>query len=377
MPGVCLAAWYQTTGVAKIHQGDKTSARKKAVDEAIKEALLFSGASISSIQQVRNGLLTQDLFMVRSSGVVNDIEILSEDWSNSSVNVTIRADIFADERQCMTAAYRKSLAVIPFVISHQAQAQIGGIYQLGNKVSETLYQALTNQSSSLDVRDYYQSPMKFANVQQNITGQLNRAMLDNLAQHSDVQYILTGRLTDLSIEYNDNKMTNWLTGEQAHRYFDMQIELYDAYRGEKVNTFTYQTDASWSFDTKQTVDINSRRFWQSEYGAAINSQLDKSLNEIEASMRCKSANAKVIDVADNQLRFNLGSQNGVKAGDKFKVLHQASFTDRQGKVRPNFIVSHYEVEVTQVYAHSALAQTKNNQRLENIQVGDLISSNLF
>lgn len=372
-----FSAWYQTTGVAKIYQGNTTQARKKAIDEAIKEALLFSGASISSTQQVRNGLLTQDLFMVRSSGVVNDIEIINEKVSNNQVQVSIRADVFAEDRQCFTADYRKPIAIIPFIVSHQEQAQIGEIYPLASKISEKIYQRLQSQSMHLDARDYYPSPIQLSNAQQTMSSQLNRDMLTEIAKRSDVQYILTGRLTDLSIQYNDNQLTNWLTGEQAYRYFDMQIELFNAYNGELVQTFNYQTEAQWPFDTKKRVNINSRHFWQSDYGLAVNNQIDKSLSEIEASMRCTEAKGKIIGVTDNQIRFNLGSKNKINVGDRFKILHQASFTDKQGIVRPNYIISHYQVEVTQVYPHSAVAQTTDNRLLANIQVGDMVSSKLF
>lgn len=371
------SAWYQTTGVAKVYQGNTTQARKKAIDEAIKEALLFSGASISSTQQVRNGLLTQDLFMVRSSGVVNDIEIINEKVSSHQVEVSIRADVFAEDRQCFTADYRKSVAVIPFVVSHQEQAQIGGIYPLASKVSEKIYQRLQSQSLHLDARDYYPSPIQLSGAQQTMSSQLDKAMLAEIARRSDVQYILAGRLTDLSIQYNDNQLINWLTGEQAYRYFDMQIELFNAYNGELVQTFNYQTEAQWPFNTKKRVNINSRHFWQSDYGLAVNNQIDKSLNEIEALMQCTAAKGQIIEVTDNQIRFNLGSKNKINVGDRFKILHQASFTDKQGIVRPNYIISHYQVEVTQVYPHSAVAQTTKSNMLANIQIGDLVSSKLF
>lgn len=371
------AAWYESTGSAMVYKGQIEKARKKAIDDAIKEALLFSGASISSTQQVSNGLLTQDLFMVRSSGVVNNIEIIDEQLSNNNIKITIRADIFAEDRQCFTADYKKSIAVIPFIISHQEQAQIGGIYNIANKVSENLYQAIQSQSINLDARDYYADPIIFAQVNHNVTGQLDRGMLNELSRISDAQYILTGRLTDLSLGESQNKLSQWLGNQQTQRYFDMQIELYDGYKGEKVRSFSYQTDATWDFDLRKKVEINSRRFWQSEYGLAINNQLDKALAELDASMQCVESHGKIIEVSNTQLRFNLGRDNKIKIGDKFKVIHQASFTDKNGKIRPNFIISQYEVEVTQVYAQSAIANTPDQQLLANIQLGDIVSSKLF
>lgn len=46
------AEWFEVTGIADVKNGDHQKAKRKAVNDAITQALLFSGASVSSVQTV-------------------------------------------------------------------------------------------------------------------------------------------------------------------------------------------------------------------------------------------------------------------------------------------------------------------------------------
>ena len=64
------AIWFEASGQAVITNGNKHLARQEATQEAIKQSLLFSGASVTSVQSMAQGLLQDDRFEVRSSGEV-------------------------------------------------------------------------------------------------------------------------------------------------------------------------------------------------------------------------------------------------------------------------------------------------------------------
>ena len=55
-----VAQWYTVQGSARTTGITSELAREMAIENALKKALLVAGASISSVQQVMNGLLTQD-----------------------------------------------------------------------------------------------------------------------------------------------------------------------------------------------------------------------------------------------------------------------------------------------------------------------------
>ena len=95
--GSSFGQWYESQGVAAIKNDDNKTAKHQAIQNALKKALLVAGASVSSVRQVVNGLLTQDEINIRASGSVNSLELISENYSDNLVTVTIRADIFSQK----------------------------------------------------------------------------------------------------------------------------------------------------------------------------------------------------------------------------------------------------------------------------------------
>ena len=121
------AQWIEATGTAQIRHGNKSEAKNKAVQNAIKDALMFSGASVSSIQKVTDGLLTQDDLMVSSQGSIQQLELVDELYQQGMVSVTIRADIIAEEKQCFSSDFQKSVAITQFRLINREQAKVGGL----------------------------------------------------------------------------------------------------------------------------------------------------------------------------------------------------------------------------------------------------------
>lgn len=60
------AIWFEASGQAVVHNGDKRHARKMATQEAIKQALMFAGARVNSVQHLADGLLQDDRLEIRS-----------------------------------------------------------------------------------------------------------------------------------------------------------------------------------------------------------------------------------------------------------------------------------------------------------------------
>jgi hypothetical protein len=98
----CNAQWYEAQGHASTDEDSVDVARTKAMENALKKALLVAGASVSSIQQVVNGLLTQDQLSIRASGSVNSIELIDELHRDNMISVTVRAYIFPQEKKCFS-----------------------------------------------------------------------------------------------------------------------------------------------------------------------------------------------------------------------------------------------------------------------------------
>jgi len=112
-----VAIWYEASGQAVIRNGNKELARQRATQEAIQQALLFSGASVRSVQSMAQGLLKDDRFEVRAAGEVSNVELINEVFADDVVTVTIRADIFPQDSQCDASDYKKTVITAWFPIT--------------------------------------------------------------------------------------------------------------------------------------------------------------------------------------------------------------------------------------------------------------------
>ena len=79
-----LAQWFESTGHATVKNGDTSQAKSAAIKDAITQALVFSGARVSSVQTLVDGVLTQDQLKISSHGEIQKIELISENRHNEA-----------------------------------------------------------------------------------------------------------------------------------------------------------------------------------------------------------------------------------------------------------------------------------------------------
>lgn len=365
-----LAQWYETQGHAIINSTNK-HAKTKAIENALKKALLVAGASVSSVQQVVNGLLTQDEISIRASGEVNSFELVDEIYSGNTVTVTIRADIFPNERQCFSADYRKSLLITKSHIKVREQANIGGIYQLDKALVRKLANKINTDGLYLDTKLVLKSSSEFSRYNHSLQVEKLKNITMSLADISDSQYVLFSEIDDISFSGAENNNWQFWQEDIYDRHFNFSIYIYNGSNGELVFNKSYQSSAPWNFTKRAQVDVSSSKFWQSEYGDIINQTLDTAITDIDDSMMCQPTRGKIIKVSGNEVMINLGKRHGVKTGDEFSLLHTKNFTTDLGKTYAGFNVSSFTVKIIQVSEESATAITSNGEVLDNIQLQDL------
>ena len=367
-----LGDWFKAQGQAVIRHNDKQAARFQATQNALKKALLVAGASVSSIQQVVNGLLTQNELNIRASGNVNSVELIDEIYQADLVTVTIRADIIPTEKQCFSADYRKGLLLTKAHLKHREQASVGEVYALDEQLIENFANQLKQSSRFTDIRLALNKATSFAQLNHNIYDKQIRNLSISLANLSDSQYILYTEITDLSF---DNKVrNNWQFWQEDvfDRNFAMTVYIYDGTNGEVIFEKKYHDSAPWHFARRAKVDVNGETFWRSEYGAMITELLAKATMDIDNSIMCLPTRGKILQVKGNEILINLGSRQGVKIGDEFSLLHVNNFVNSQGQTYAGFNVSNYKVKVIQTSQQTAKAITLNHNLLGNIQMNDIV-----
>lgn len=365
------AQWYEAQGHASTNEDTVEIARTKAMENALKKALLVAGASVSSIQQVVNGLLTQDQISIRASGSVNSIELIDELHSNNMISVTIRADIFPQEKKCFALDYKKSILLTKSHILHRQQANLGKIYSIDKSIVRQLNQKLSSQGNYSNGKLLLKSSTEFSRLNNSLQEDKISLLTQSLAETTDSQYVVYSEINDISFE--EQRTNAWKIWQQGTypRKFDITVYLYNGLSGEQIWQDSFQNTAVWNFNKRIEVDVNSTAFWQSDYGAMIDLMLDKVVNDIDDNVMCEPSEGKILQVQGNQITVNLGRHHGVKIGDEFSLLHSSSFVSEQGKSYVSYNISPHKVKVTKLTKQSATAITLDNSLLDNIQINDL------
>ncbi len=364
--------WYETQGSARVDKDTIEIARTKAMESALKKALLVAGASVSSIQQVVNGLITQDEISIRASGSVNSIELIDEIHMGNLITVTMRADIFPQEKKCFAVNFRKSLLLTRSHLLHREQANIGKIYDIDKAVINLLNNKLRQNSSFIKPNLLLKTKTQFSKLNNSLYSEKIKNLVMSLSDTTNSQYIAFSEINNIS--FDQDRTNNWQVWNQATypRNFALTLYVYHGVNGELVWQNEYQNNAVWSFSKRKTINVSNNTFWQSEYGLMIDKLLDNIVSDIDENIMCEPSRGKIIHMNGNQISINLGRQNGVKIGDEFSLLHLNNFKGNNGISYAGFNVSSFKVKVTKLTEQSATAITTNNELLGNIQINDLV-----
>lgn len=361
-----LAIWFEATGQAIIHNGEKEAARQQATQEAIKQALLFSGASVKSIQTLTNGLLEDDRFEIRASGEVNKIELINETYHQDYVTVSIRADIFPLEAMCSASDYKKGIVTTWYRINKRQQAAVGNLYDFGQVIAEKLKtesQHHAQFSFIQRVQPYYLNP----------SDKEKKSTAFTLALKTDAQFVLFGEVVEFGVETVKNSGFEFWKSEQSKRNLTLSFSLYDGNSGEVVFQNTQNISARWDFDPHKTIDSNSRRLWSSEFGLATKKVLQSAVQLIDESVSCLPTYGRVLKVTGENLIINIGKKNDVKQGDKLTLFQVNQFFDTQHFPHKQFQLHPEQVVVKQVFSETSVVVSLTGAPLANIQPNDFVA----
>lgn len=364
MSAPVLADWYEATGQAVIRGAERSDARAEAVQDAVRKALLYAGASVRSVQQVTDGLLTQETLFLQTHGEVQNVQIISETEEDGYVLVTIRADIFPDQKQCSNVRLKKTLMISPFQLIHPEQAVTGQLYEIGTSSTKVFMQKLqefSHSSSGKLLPQIIRQP------------ELSYQERQALQRQYGSPYLLKARLEDVSL--GERIGTNWSFWSDAERerFYRLELELVDIQEQKQLFSQTYQTSAIWDFQDRTVISPNGQRFWLTDYGKSIERVLNAAAQDIEEVLRCESVQAQVVVVEPERLMLNLGSAQGLKLGDKFTLLYRRQHKDSTGKWQDQITVSELKLKITELTNNTAWAESSNGAYLANVQVGDLAS----
>jgi hypothetical protein len=362
----------QVTGQARIVAHDMDKAREDAISQALNYASLKSGVNFNSEQRIEQGLLTQDSFSMQSTGIAENIELVSESVNNDILTVVLSLDLADQETsaQCQRQSLKATIMLPQALLADRSQLRYGQLAKFEQAVTEQLGKVINSQSSTSFVRIHADEKLDQANTLNNFKGYRIPTWL---GQITDSQYLLQSEILDISTEEGSSSYFGFVE-ESAIRQFSFKLTLYHGISGEVVWSKSYSAMAPWEFERQEIVSPNNQRFWRSAYGEKITQQFQQSSVDLDNELSCRPLLGQIIARQGERIIINLGRRNGVKTGDKFQIILQQNIPDRMNNMRSIASKSETTVTIDQVSEDTATAPLIGIGSIDNIQLQDIALS---
>jgi hypothetical protein len=374
LPGIVHAKWYESTGSAPILNGEEAYARSQAVRDALKQAMLDAGASVSSIQQLTNGVVTQDQFQIRANSEVRQYQITHEEVRSSRMFIRLRAYIVAEASGCPGGVYPKNMTVIRFNWLDRSQASYGQIYRLDQVLSKALFDRLSQQRQVFVAQRWIDNALGIEPARLAQGAPQDTYQLQQIANQTNSQFLILGQIMDTSLAEENDHNSDFIPKDWYRnpiRRFALQLFIYDGITGQLLDRPIYQTQAEWTFNRNSIIDPNSQAFWQSSYGMEIAATLQTITQELRQKMQCERPVARITWINSQDYHINLGRKNGLKVGDRLRILHKADYADSYGQPHPARNAALGSMEVREVYPENAIITPISQYAAGNIQINDI------
>lgn len=374
IPGIVHAKWYESTGSAPILNGEEDYARSQAVRDALKQAMLDAGASVSSIQQLSNGVVTRDQFQIRANSEVRQYQVTHEEIRSSRMFVRLRAYIVADATGCPGGIYPKNMTLIRFSWLDRNQATYGQIYRLDQVLSKSLFDRLSQQRQVFVAQRWIDHVLGIEPARLEQGAPQDIYQLQQIANQTNSQFLIFGQIMDASLAEENDHDSNFIPKDWYRnpiRKFALQLFIYDGITGQLLERPVYQTQAEWTFSRNSIIDPNSQAFWQSSYGMEISATLQNITQELRQRMQCERPVARITWINSQDYHINLGRKNGLKIGDRLRILHKADYADSYGQPHPARNAALGSMEVREVYPENAIMTPASQYAAGNIQINDI------
>lgn len=359
------AAWYEAKGQAVIVDGDKETAKRAATQEALKQAMLFAGASVHSVHRLTNGLLENEEMTIRSTGEVESLELIDEIYSGNIVTVSVRADIFPKAKVCKAQDDEKHFSTTHFLVRNRQQLTEGNMSDFDEAFTQRLAHTMQNTTENLRITHVVPHTARFPS-------QFTAENVRSLSAQSNTQFVIIGVIDDLSIETEKASLFIPWRSDSRRRAFSMTVRVYDGINGGLLFTNTYNTAADWTFDRFESVDEFSSQFWRSRYGNALQASIEEAVQDIKEATACQPITGRVIHVAGDNISVSLGRDNGIEDNDELFLYQAKEVIDNRGRKYLQYSIYPGTFTVRSAYGNSSTLVSKQAGIVANVQENDFV-----
>lgn len=362
---VTQAQMVEAEGTAPI-SGPVGIAKRLALQDAIRQALLKANAQVSTTTVVSSRGVVSDTVRFTARGNVTNVTILDEWTDESNYYVRIRGQVpgAVAARAAVVAPASVAAARAASVLQGtslqgpQTFSRMGDVGQYRRKLAVTQFHVMDRTHISdlpnieveiarelkrrLDLNGHvrtvdasqYLLPLGDDGVvsQRRILGALPPAqevgqLATEFAESLGVQYVVSGVIRDMSI-------TKHMLGARV-RHLELDIIVHDGISGAEVARHRLNEsvpDASL-FEFPTTSPVLNDKFYASPFGQQVHRVLNKLVSMLVVDVSNQLFSARVIRTEGKQVFFDAGGNANIKVGDVLNTfqLGQASVNDLAGQ----------------------------------------------
>ncbi|WP_298444922.1 flagellar assembly protein T N-terminal domain-containing protein [uncultured Ferrimonas sp.] len=351
---VSVAMPMEVIGTAEIFNDDIADARQRAIDNALSQAIMSQGGTVSVNQSSNNGVLADEQVNWNSQSRVRSMELLSEDRQGRQISVALRVDVEPLGAQRCDVVGGKAKIVIPRPqVRYRQQLVIGGIYQIDSAIARVLTNTLNGEANAAFAADLSHLNVHFA--------QAGKQWVTELSRKQQSQYVLAITIDDVAAKLKSKMLGYWDRG--GERTVALNATLYDGFSGQVVWSQRYRGKGNWPYKRQEIADTATERFWNSGFGEEVRRVVTQISHDIDAALTCKPLRGRITSIRGEQVKLDIGSNNGLRAGDMLVFMPQQQQWGQSSEIM---------LQLEQVRPQQALARILDFGDSMGVQVGDWV-----
>lgn len=369
------ADWYETRGWAPIINNDVETARARAMESALRQSLDLAGGSVSSVEEVVNGVITGQHIHWQSHGAIEHVELVRERINGQRIEITLRALVRPNVQSCSANHFQTGVVIAPFEVRHRDHLQHGQIHQMPGASAFRFTRLLGQHSRRLFVQHELQGSQGFvAKVSRNDTPALTE-YARRVAREHDSQYVVTGIFNDLSAAPVPGVNLTFWRHPTYERNYELSLYLFDGISGELKTRASVSGKSRWDYHYTDIVNVTAEPFWRSDFGSRLEASMRDLIHGLDDMLDCEPLRGLVVRRQGEDVTINLGRRHQLEAGTEVQVLHRGGFLDELGRYREQWEVNPATFIVTEVHNSSSRLQVKDGTPIAGVQERDLVIIN--
>lgn len=372
-------------GHALFKDGMQQLAKQLALQDAIRQAAMQSSISIQSQTLVNQNSVAVDAVTLRSDARVRKSKVLKE-WTAGNIYHLIAMVELSDENVCIPHQ-RKRIIATAFPVVKPEQVSIYESQDMPSGIPRELINVLTETDDFFGINisniNLYQRPDLAPEIQDKLPNRASKIIQQAAA--NGAQLVLSGVIRDLEVESSEymrgsgpiSYIKSIARDFFAQRGVGIEVFVHDGFTGQLLLQHRYIDHVVGDVWIPSTYAVGSERFNQTSTGEKINQLISQAAGDIHQQLACYPFTTRIIDIKNNEIVIEAGSQDRVAIGNQFIVYNASgdelvleSGNQFVGKKRSPVDV----VTITSVATRYAVGVLEKPASELGIRVGDWVRS---